>query len=228
MGPEAKNVLPSAINFKKKLWRPIAALAVMLSVAVVYDESQPLVNHEQASLQNQVVQPKERFQGPYPENSLTNTLNGSFTISDLQESQQEISLMLQLSKEKLPESPITQENQPSAPITTPKDTGDQPGLSRITGYYCEQIPGYPIGDGGGYCTGTASGEQLRAEDSAACGAKWPMETKLQIEGYKQVTCIDTGYLAWDQVDVWFPTNKDLEDSNKPQWAKITVVENPTE
>lgn len=95
-------------------------------------------------------------------------------------------------------------------------------LSQITGYYCEQIPGFPVGDGGGYCGTTASGE-LAQLGTAACGEKWPLGTKLNIEGFGQVTCLDRGYLGWDQVDIFFPTNRDLAQSSKPDWAKVEVV-----
>jgi len=56
VGPETKNALPSAQKFKDKLlrqvrlgsrvrlWRPVAALAVAVSAAVVYVEDQPSVN----------------------------------------------------------------------------------------------------------------------------------------------------------------------------------------
>lgn len=226
MGPEAKNVLPSAINFKKKLWRPIAALAVMLSVAVVYDESQPLVNPERTSAQNYLTLPQEHTKDLHSHEDLSQKLSGSIIISKPYEEQNEKRDLIMTRKLKLDKQRLL-ENAPESSVVSQSDD-NLPILSRITGYYCRQVPGYPVGDGGGYCEGTSSGEELRAEDSAACSEKWPEGTILQIEGYKQVKCVDAGYLAWDQVDVWFPTNKDLEDSNKPQWAKITVVENLTE
>lgn len=96
-------------------------------------------------------------------------------------------------------------------------------LSRITGYYCQQVPGFYIGDGGGYCGISASGKTL-TPGAAACGSKWSLGTNLLIEGYGRVECIDRGYLAWDQVDIWFPTNADMATSRKPDWAKVTEVE----
>lgn len=98
--------------------------------------------------------------------------------------------------------------------------GDE--LSPITGYYCEQIPGYPVGDGGGYCGPTASG-QLPRLGTAACGEKWPLGTRVRITGYGEVTCLDRGYLGWNQVDVFFPTNRDLAESNLPSEAVVEVV-----
>lgn len=71
-------------------------------------------------------------------------------------------------------------------------------------YYCCTEPNY---GGASYCPGdiTASGVPLALEDSgrvAACGSDFGIGDTVRL-GQRVVTCIDRGYLAPNQVDVWF-------------------------
>ena len=99
------------------------------------------------------------------------------------------------------------------------------GLSRITGYYCKRVEGYSIGDGGGYCGNTASGKPVE-EGMAACGDKWPLGATLEIQAPnydRTVVCEDRGRLEPDQIDIYFPTNRDLVQSNHPSYAHVKAV-----
>lgn len=84
-------------------------------------------------------------------------------------------------------------------------------LGRVTGYYCSQVEGYPIWDGGGYCGGMSSGKTVYA-GAAACGARWQLGQRLEISGYGTVVCEDRGYLEFSQVDIFFDTNQSLYSS----------------
>lgn len=78
-----------------------------------------------------------------------------------------------------------------------------------------------LGDStGSYCPGdlTASGAPLGPPDSKAlaCGAGFPLGTRLLVPGYGEATCIDRGHLAHWQVDAWF---NDAADG----WAWLAAV-----
>ena len=81
----------------------------------------------------------------------------------------------------------------------------------LTAYYCSRVPGWPLGDGGGYCGAMRNGEVVHW-GAAACGDYWPLGTVLDIAGYGVVTCKDTGHLGWTQVDIFMPTNADVYSS----------------
>jgi len=224
VGPETKNALPSAQKFKDKLlrqvrlgsrvrlWRPVAALAVAVSAAVVYVEDQPSINPDHPK----ATQP---LASGFIEHHVYDSLDppdkliyGSFSIAGLQDKQADEAKITSLSEI----------SQPS-PVDLSSPSENEADLSRITGYYCEQVPGYPIGDGGGYCGNTASGEPVRS-GIAACGDQWSLRTKLFIEDWGEVECLDRGYLGYNQIDIFFPTNKDWVESGKPDWAKVTIIE----
>lgn len=95
-------------------------------------------------------------------------------------------------------------------------------LHRITGYYCQQIPGYPVGDGGGYCGITRLGVSVSL-GIAACGSNFQLSSEIEVEGVGKLLCDDTGILAEDQVDIYYPTNQDLALSQKPDWARVRVI-----
>ena len=79
----------------------------------------------------------------------------------------------------------------------------------VTAYYCEQVAGWPLGDGGGYCGSMANGETVHS-GAAACGSSWELGTVLDISGgVGRVTCKDRGYLGASQVDVFLRTNADV-------------------
>ena len=80
----------------------------------------------------------------------------------------------------------------------------------ITSYFCDYIPGYFKGDGGGYCGPMASG-YLPFEGAAACGSYYALYTWVWIyDLQKWVICLDRGYLGATQIDVFYQTNKDME------------------
>ena len=246
VGPETRNARPSAIHFKEKIWRPVAALAVALLAGIVYVEDHPQVNDRQVSA-NQTLKIKlaDQYLDSIPSESKSETsLSGSFLVSDLIENKRVLESQIQIvpskvsNRQQSSHAQITSAQIPQVPIahsSPPPETisiaGEISKLSPITGYYCEQVPGYPIWDGGKWCHGTASGEEPRL-GSAACGDKWPLwkndksHTILFIEGYGEVECLDRGQLEYDQVDVWFDTNKRLAEANPPFpfKAKVTEVE----
>ena len=83
---------------------------------------------------------------------------------------------------------------------------------RTTAYYCEYVPGYYAGDYGGYCGTTASG-LLPFEGAAACGAAFSLWTWLWLpELDRWAVCVDRGYLAPEQVDLWYATNRAMQES----------------
>ena len=85
------------------------------------------------------------------------------------------------------------------------------GYRRITFYYCRQIPGYPIGDGGGFCGPPV--ESQPSGEVAACGSAYRRGARVLIHGYREVPvpCIDTGNLGPWQVDIWYYSNGGPED-----------------
>ena len=97
----------------------------------------------------------------------------------------------------------------SVPIPPPAPAQRATGpsvLGFVTGYYCQQVAGWPPGDGGGYCGTMANGE-IVYPGAAACGAAWALGTVLDIEGYGRVVCADRGLLGYHQVDIFFETNE---------------------
>lgn len=97
------------------------------------------------------------------------------------------------------------------------------GMAIITGYYCRRVEGWPLGDGGNYCGAMASGRVVYV-GAAACGSRWSLGTVLDIEGYGRVVCEDRGYLAANQIDIFFESNADLYGSSWPTRANVEVVE----
>ena len=226
MGPETEKRAPSAKKFKSLAWRPLAALSVILSAAIVYDGGESSVNPPTfLAGNNHQIKPIEKYLSDLaipqkPEKSLV----GAFSLKELKEESENVSdkqSLVQVASEEAGPKETPQAPFSLLPASTPV-TGEVK-LSRITGYYCEQVPGYPVGDGGGYCGNTASGEPVRS-GIAACGEKWPPGTRLLIEGWGEIECLDLGYLGYDQVDIFYPTNKDLAESGKPSWAKVTVID----
>lgn len=92
----------------------------------------------------------------------------------------------------------------------------------VTAYYCSRVPGWPLGDGGGYCGAMRNGEIVHW-GAAACGGYWAMGTVLEIEGYGVVTCKDTGHLGWTQVDIFMPTNADVYSSGILSTYRVVSV-----
>lgn len=192
--------------FAKRAPTYLGRLLALTLIAFVTSEEY----HTKSSPANTLTEPKHTQElglAPFVTLSLAAIANYSDQISEMRQ---------------LESSPTPTQVQQTArqQLETNPATGD---LSPITGYYCDQIPGYPVGDGGGYCGPTASGE-LPGPGIAACGEKWPLGTKLKVEGFGEVVCLDRGRLAQNQVDIFFPTNKDLAESGKPDWAEITEVE----
>lgn len=94
----------------------------------------------------------------------------------------------------------------------------------ITGYYCQYVPGYTYGDGGGYCGTTASGIVVGTyANMAACGWGWNLGDVIEIDGYGRVICYDTGHLGRYQIDLFFYTNAQMDLSGKPEVALIRWV-----
>lgn len=244
VGPETEKRAPSAKRFKQEIWRLYAVFAVV-ALAVVYNEDQYSGNTDRSRV-DQV--PKNQFseksRGILPsQEEFNNLLSGSFAISDLRKEPKDIDPELntpdQSEQALLVEStnpkqgtPISQnrENVPNSTfsnqitkIASQDSASDNEGeVVPITGYYCRQVPGYPVGDGGGYCGNTASGQPVK-EGLAACGDRWKLETKLLIEGYKKVICLDRGHLGYEQVDVFFPTNQDLYETALPSEARVIEI-----
>lgn len=225
MGPETEKRAPGALNFKRNWWRPITIGLVTLSSAV-YNEKEQQFNHQLPIVQSGHTRVLE-------EGHLNSSLNDSGVIWTNPEISPPPPFENIPTAQNTPFEPLTMETAQSDISTTPKEYITiasldvkrvvETGLSRITGYYCKQIPGYFIGDGGGFCGNTASGKPVRL-GVAACGNKWALGTKLHVEGYGTVECQDRGHLADSQVDIWFSTNKDMAESGKPEWAQVTVVE----
>lgn len=104
-------------------------------------------------------------------------------------------------------------------------------LPMITGYYCRYDGGF-YGDGGGWCGPrhpTASGwqtidayyrEAAVGRLAAACGLKYQLGDILRIAGYQDVVCYDRGWLAFDQVDVFYLASSQAPDTF---WAQVTFV-----
>jgi len=117
-------------------------------------------------------------------------------------------------------TPIPKAPKNTIEAPTPNPTTSE--LSPITGYYCQYVPGFPRGDGGGYCNITASGK-VPQRGMAACGPKYPLGTAVNIQGYGTVVCEDRGHLAYNQVDIFFPTNAELYTAGFPLRAVVTIV-----
>ena len=246
VGPETDNARPSAIHFKEKIWRPVAALAVALLAGLVYDEGEHPVNDMQVSTHQALdIKLADQYLIDIPSESKSETsLSGSFSIADLKVGRRALEDQIVVPTPKITNEqklshrsktsaqiPQVPQAHPLPPPETISIAGELGKPSLITGYYCEQVPGYPIWDGGRWCHGTASGEEPRL-GSAACGDKWPLwkndksHTILFIEGYGEVECNDRGLLENDQVDVWFDTNKRLAEASPtfPFKARVTEVE----
>ncbi len=114
------------------------------------------------------------------------------------------------------EPTVTPEAQPVTVTPTPEmvqpvsaaSVGESQVQGKVTGYYCRQVSGFPIWDGGGYCGNMSSGQAVYV-GAAACGAKWQLGQKLEISGYGIVVCEDRGHLEFTQVDIFFETNESL-------------------
>lgn len=248
MGPESEKRAPGAINYRKNWWR-LPAIAAVAVATGVYNEGGSPINHPPQSDSTHTIvlgikdftpswenplisplptsgEPQQRLQADIsqiiPEDELVDeTVYVDTQLAIPTENEAE---SITESPPPIPAKPISQT--PVLQIAAAPSASTQPAdgeVSRITGYYCQQVPGYYIGDGGGFCGRTASGEIVRP-GVAACGYKWKLGTELHIEGYGEVVCLDRGHLAWNQVDVFFPTNKDLVESGKPEWARVTAVE----
>ena len=83
----------------------------------------------------------------------------------------------------------------------------------LTAYFCEYVPGYYTGDGGGYCGATTSG-LLPFPGAAACGDAFPLWTWLWLpELERWAVCVDRGGgLGPYSVDLWFATNRAMQES----------------
>jgi len=99
----------------------------------------------------------------------------------------------------------------TAQAVSAASTGGVQVQGKVTGYYCRQVSGFPIWDGGGYCGNMSSGQAVYV-GAAACGAKWQLGQKLEISGFGIVVCEDRGHLEFTQVDVFFETNESLYKS----------------
>jgi hypothetical protein len=105
---------------------------------------------------------------------------------------------------------------------SPKTLTGEMVLAHTTEYYCEQVPGAPIiGDGGGWCGTTASGQPV-GPGVAACSYNWELGTRLYIEEYnEEVTCLDRGLGEAPWVDIWRENNSQLR---LIPYSNVTVVE----
>jgi len=86
----------------------------------------------------------------------------------------------------------------TAQAVSAASTGGVQVQGKVTGYYCRQVSGFPIWDGGGYCGNMSSGQAVYV-GAAACGAKWQLGQKLEISGFGIVVCEDRGHLEFTQV-----------------------------
>lgn len=216
MGPEAKHRTPSAklefIN-KKHLWRPLAVVVLAVCSSAIADKLQhgseftALASNASQDYTPQIKDPA------YSDTIFQAFLSLDRSIIDDQIIQQ----TEQLNIPAVDYKPESSDLQPAMPANNNQAV-------RITGYYCEQVPGYYIGDGGGYCVQTGQGYQL-VPGVAACGEYWSIGTKLLIEGYGDVICLDRGgALNPTQIDIWFPTNKKMVESGMPGRAQVTVMD----
>ena len=112
------------------------------------------------------------------------------------------------------------------PLIPAEESVNTNDLMRITFYYCGQVPGYPIGDGGGYC-GWPVSEDVSGK-AAACGNVWEKGTRFFIHGYGEVVCVDRGSMVGNgQLDVYFQTNEEFYNSKLSEiggWAQVDVIQ----
>lgn len=227
VGPEARHRAPSAkLEFNKKhLWRPVAVVVLAICSSVIADKLQHGSEFTAlASNASQDYTPRTKDQSDSDivfqsflslDRSIIDDQNDLKVLqesdnSDNQQTEQLNIPAVDYKPESLDVQPVVPENNSEA--------------VRITGYYCERVSGYYIGDGGGYCVQTGKGYQL-VPGIAACGEYWSIGTKLHVEGYGDVICLDRGGgLSPTQVDIWFPTNKDMVESGMPSSAIVIPIE----
>ena len=78
----------------------------------------------------------------------------------------------------------------------------------VTYYYCEQVAGAPLGDGGGFCGYMRNGTRVTS-GAAACDAAY-LGQRFRIVGDptgREYVCADTGSaVGGEHRDIWFATN----------------------
>lgn len=212
MGPDRFRRIPSAKEFKKIGQHLVLATAVLASSASSSDaqstpKTQPLSNQYSTST-------LELFT-PVTEAEVKTTDQKTVELSDIEIQPYVVEVSEILNKDGNNES----DNKHT------KSFSNESSLSPITGYYCQYIPGYFRGDGGGYCNLTAMGIQV-APGMAACGSNYPLGVYIDIESFGRYLCADRGLLSPNQIDIFFETNEQLEKSQKPDFARVTIVNNP--
>jgi 3D (Asp-Asp-Asp) domain-containing protein len=177
------------------------------------DNSPPIARHIESSFLNFKLSPLEFYRRIPPEK-----IDITQEPTEIQINRQDCGIIKGTPYESVTEREWYLANCKELAVTkTPVKTGS--GKSPVTWYYCAQVPGYSIGDGGGYCKGEG-----KSGVTAACGEKWQRGSTLLIEGYETpVVCDDRGKLTYDQVDVYFSTNQEAVNSGLPTLANITQV-----
>lgn len=212
MGPDRLRA-PSAKEFKKIGQHLVLTTAILASCASSSDaqstpKSEPLSNQHSA---NHLELPS-----PVIEAEVKTSDQNAVKLSELELQPYEVTVS---------EIPNEDKEEISSNNKNTKNLSNEDNLSPITGYYCQYIPGHIRGDGGGYCGLTAMGIQVEP-GIAACGANFPLGVYIEIEGFGRFLCADRGYLSPNQIDIFFETNEQLEKSQKPDFARVTTVNNP--
>lgn len=227
----------------QKLWRPLAAVVLSVSSSAIVEnpisKPAPIIRsierqftpryvldlyqgpkraekYEIAPIEDIALLPSLPAQYDQPTGPVPPTAEENATA--LVRQQAEAERVRQLAANPAPT--VRPQPMPRQAAPAPSGGGSQVGL--ITGYYCEYVPGYPRGDGGGFCGTTRSGAPV-AEGTAACGSNWPIGTTLRIEGYGTVVCTDTGNLSNNQVDIFFRTNERLHNAGIPFQSNVSIV-----
>lgn len=214
VGPDRLRRIPSAEKFKKIGQHLMLATVVLASSASSPDAQstpkfEPLSNHHSTK--------HLELPSPVIETEVNTSNQNTVKLSELENQQYEFNLSEILDKGK---REISSDNKNA------KSLSNDDNLSPITGYYCRYIPGYIIGDWGGYCGLTKMGIPVEP-GIAACGIEYPLGSYIEVEGFGRLFCADRGgELSPSQVDIFFETNEQLEKSNKPDFAKVKIVDNP--
>ena len=211
---QASQTQQHAKNQLQDLWRPVGILfLVMVSMAgCVTTQSETLANKEPVSTPQSTAS-LAVLETPESEESIAKKLVANIATTP--------SPTPEATPTAVPEKPVVVSTATEAQVVAASVSSQAQG--KVTGYYCRQVQGYPIGDGGGYCGNMASGKVVYI-GAAACGAKWQLGQKLEITGYGTVVCEDRGHLEFSQVDIYFETNQALYTSSiSSRYMVITEV-----
>ena len=212
MGPDRFRRIPSAKEFKKIGQHLVLATAILASSA---SSSDPQSTPKAEPLSNQYSENTLELFSPAIEAEVETSNQNAIELSEIEFEPYVVSLSEIPNKD----GKTDRKNEDT------KSLSNESILSHITGYYCQYIPGHLRGDGGGYCGLTAMGIQVEP-GMAACGSNYPLGVYIEVERLGRFLCADRGLLSPNQIDIFFETNEQLEKSQKPDSARVTIVNNP--